>query len=481
MCSVLGLCSRQGQDVFPQLIDMLFATAHRGRDGFGVAVGSEALTGAQLKPLQQATPLPGGLGLAHSRLAVTGHGLQPLKACDSGLFLTHNGEIYNFEELRESLARHRFLSSSDSEVLAHFLEDALRTQTVAEAVRSFMRVARGDYAVAFTYKGRLYAFRDFVGLRPLWFGSNEKFHALASEQIALKRLDVTFPQPLLPGHLLSLDENGFSSQPLFAWADFRQLVPREHSLAALKASFEESIALRTRGLRKAGVFFSGGVDSSLIAKAVSQRVDHPLLFTVGLKGAEDVKVARQLAKEEGFDLVVREVKKAELMPAMLATLKALMSFDEMQLQIGVPTYLAAETAAQHHCKVVFSGQGSDEVFAGYSAYKDVLAKSGFGAVDEEIWLSLGHLWNRNLFRDDALTARHSLELRVPFIDSEFLRQAMAFPASEKLLGAEDAVRKHPVRALARDFGLPEYVWKRPKKALQYGSGLGKEIGRLYKS
>ena len=145
------------------------------------------------------------------------------------------------------------------------------------------------------------------------------------------------------------------------------------------------------------------------------------------------------------------------------------------------TYLAAEAARQANCKVVFSGQGSDEVFAGYSAYKDILAKSGFPAVEEEIWATLSNLWNRNLYRDDALTARHSLELRVPFLDTEFLRQAMAFPASEKIADSTDSIRKHPVRALAREFGLPEYVWKRPKKALQYGSGLGKEVGRLYRA
>ncbi len=479
MCSVLGLCSRQGQDVYAPLLGMLYSTAHRGRDGFGIGVGTKTVTASLPKALQD-NPLSGGLGLAHSCLAVTGHGLQPLEACDSGLRLAHNGEIYNFEALRQDLPRHRFLSSSDSEVIAHFLEDALQTQSVPEAVRAFMAAARGDYAVAFLHAGKLHAFRDYVGVRPLWFGSNEEYHALASEPAALKGLDITFPQPLLPGHLLSLEPGGFRTQPVFTLADFRKQVPAKHSLDALKESFDDSIALRTRGLKKVGVFFSGGVDSSLVAKAVSRHVDHTLLFTVGMKGAEDIGFARRLAREEGFDLVVREVQAKELSPCLFATLKALMTFDELQLQIGVPTYLAAEEAKKANCKVVFSGQGSDEIFAGYSAYKDVLSKSGFPAVEEEIWRSLSNLWNRNLYRDDVLTARHSLELRVPFLDTEFLRQAMAIPAAEKILGEDDAVRKHPVRWLAREFKLPEYVWNRPKKALQYGSGIGKEVHKLYR-
>ncbi len=482
MCSILALQTRQGQAAYPFLLDMLYATAHRGRDGFGVCVDGQNRTESQMKALAegQTNPPAGTQGLAHSRLAITGHGLQPLKSCDAKLWLCHNGELYNHDDLRADLARHKFLSSSDSEVLAHFLEDALKTLPVAEAVRSFMQAARGDYAIAFTRQGKLYAFRDFIGLRPLWFGSNEKFHALASEPIALKRLDLTFPQPLLPGHLLSLEPDGFHTQPIFTLREFRQTVPAHSSLDALKQSFDDSISLRCRNLKKAGIFFSGGVDSSLIAKAVSRHVNQTVLFTVGLKGAEDLAFARRLAKEEGFDLVAREVKTKELPHYLLASLKALMTFDEMQLQIAVPTYIAAEEAAKAACKVVFSGQGSDEVFAGYSAYKDTLAKSGFPAVEEEIWLSLSNLWNRNLYRDDVMTARHSLELRVPFLDPEFLRQAMAIPASEKLKGVDDAIRKHPVRWLAQECGLPEYVGKRPKKALQYGSGIGKEIYKLYK-
>ena len=160
-------------------------------------------------------------------------------------------------------------------------------------------------------------------------------------------------------------------------------------------------------------------------------------------------------------------------------MKALHSFDTMQLGIGIPEFVAGEAASKQGFKVVFSGQGSDEIFAGYSSYKKTLSSQSHKAVEEEMWAALENMWARNLMRDDAVTAAHSLEMRIPFLDLNFLREAMAIPASMKILSKDDTLRKHPIRNLAKKFNVPAIAIQREKKAMQYGSGVAKELEKLF--
>jgi asparagine synthase (glutamine-hydrolysing) len=213
--------------------------------------------------------------------------------------------------------------------------------------------------------------------------------------------------------------------------------------------------------------------------SVAEKIKDTVCFTAGMEGSEDIKFSEKVAAEAGLKLIVRVIEQDEVPSYALKTMKSLNFFDTMQLGIGIPEFVAAEEASRHNIKVVFSGQGSDEIFAGYSHYKAMLSNQTHKEIEGEIWASLENMWSRNLMRDDAVTAAHSLEMRLPFLGLDFLREAMAIPASMKILSKDDQLRKHPVRNLAKKFNVPEMAIQRPKKAMQYGSGIAREIEKLF--
>lgn len=477
MCSITGIFSKSDQDVYQRLLDLMQQQLHRGSDSFGICVNGETVKAEHLKGLLR-EQIKGQAGIAHGRLAVTGHGAQPLASCNNSISTVHNGEIYNFEEMKSQLPRHKFETSTDSEIIPHFLEQHKGFSGIESSVRKFMQSAIGSYAVGGLQNGNLFAFRDPMGIKPVWFGESAEFAAFASEPLPLKLLDIQFPQPLLPGHLLTIGKNGIHQKKIFDLEMLKNQLPKSCSLQQLKASFHAAVNRRTNGLKKVGVFFSGGVDSALIAKAVSEGVEKVKLYTAGVKDSADVKAAEQTAKELNFDLSLRIVDKPDIKEYLLKTMRAMTIFDELQLEIAVPLYIAAEQAKKENCKVVFSGQGSDELFCGYSAFKNILAENSYEKVENEMWSLLKNMWSRNLFRDEIVTMAHTLELRLPYLDLDFVRHAIAIPTEQKILSANDNLRKHPLRAIAKEYGLSASVYNRPKKAVQYGSGIGAIVKKL---
>ena len=481
MCGIIGLISKQGRQVFPELLDAMQNQKHRGFDSFGVHV-KKTIKKKRIKEISE-NHLNGTMGIAQNQLSITGNGMQPFTSKNNELSLVHNGEIYNFLELKKNLGKEfekKFESSTDSEVIEKFFEKELKKKSVEASVKKFFKQSNGMYAVLFQFKNSLYAFRDPVGIKPLWIGENNSFIGASSEPKPLRKFNILFPQPLLPGHLIEFNEKGFKEKKIFDLTDLKKEIPKKKSFKKLKESFLESIELRTMHLREAAVFFSGGVDSSLIAKAVSEFVPRTTLITVGLQDSPDMKFCEENASELGLNVHFRKINEKDVQFNARKAMYHLPYFDSLQLQIGALNFIAAREAKKLNLKTAFSGQGSDELFCGYSNYKRVLKLNGFKAVEQEIWNQLQEIWQRNLMREDLMSMANTIELRVPFLDLNFIKEAMAFPAKDKIKSVNDELRKHPLRKLAESLGVPKKFSERPKKALQYGSGTGKIVEKMFK-
>ena len=374
MCGIAGVITRDGAPVAPRLVaGMCEALRHRGPDDEGIATG----TGA-------------ALGMRRLSIIDPAHGHQPVANEDGTIVAVLNGEIYNYEELRERLVRrgHDLRTHSDTETLVHLYEDH---------GAGLVEHLRGMYAFAVWDENRhtLLLGRDRLGVKPLYYLEEGRRLSFASELKALLRLpwvkpDIEWPsvahlftflttpatksivkgvRKLPPGHVLLAGPG----QP--AWIapywEVRFAPDRSRGAAArveeLRALLDETIRLRLVSDVPVGAFLSGGLDSSAVVAAMARHVPGPIrTFTIGFHEPEfdERPAARLVARAFGTDH-----HEMLLDPDLASEIETIAwHLDEpFGDSSAIPTYMVSKLASRH-VKVVLTGDGGDEVFAGYDRY-----------------------------------------------------------------------------------------------------------------
>ncbi|NOT34458.1 MAG: asparagine synthase (glutamine-hydrolyzing) [Candidatus Eisenbacteria bacterium] len=337
--------------------------------------------------------IDGPVGLAHRRLAIVdlspgGH--QPMPNEDESLWVTYNGELYEWPEIRSTLAArgHRFRGSSDTEALLHLYE---------EHGDELLHHLRGMFAFGLFDRNRrrLLIARDRLGIKPLYWHDDGQRLVFASELKALlldpsvpRDLDaqaiaeyLTFqyiPSPrtpwrgvfkLPPAHRLICDANGprverYWSLPIEPDRGHSAEYYRER----LRALLSEAVRLRLVADVPLGAFLSGGIDSSAVVALMQQAVGSPVkTFSIGFEGfpgGDELEHARRVARHIGTDhqeYVVRP-DAAEVLPRLL------WQCDEPFADASIiPTYYVSEMA-RRSVTVALSGDGGDEAYGGYVTY-----------------------------------------------------------------------------------------------------------------
>jgi len=373
MCGLVGIFDPVGRPpraaLEPILARLLRDIAHRGPDGEGAAH----------EP---------GLALGHRRLAildVSDTGLQPMSSHDGRYLLAHNGEIYNHLDLRPQLPS-EWRGTSDTETLLEAFS--------AHGLEALSRLC-GMFALAVydRRERRLHLIRDRFGIKPLFFAARpEGGWIFGSEARAVGRaigarlrrdvladyLSWGYPPPgstllegvleVAPGEIVTLSERGLDRQQYYT-------LPRANEAAPSPRDQDEAFdAIFTRSVREhqlsdvpIGVLLSSGVDSSAIAIASARSGARLTGFTVrfGDEGLDESAEAGRLARDLGLPVVVLSVPK-EL---DRATLDAVAASSDLPLadSSNVGTWLIAREARKH-VKVLLTGDGADETWAGYETY-----------------------------------------------------------------------------------------------------------------
>ena len=427
-------------DVVDEMLDRL---VHRGPDATGVHVANGTAT------------------LGHRRLSIvdlTG-GDQPLVHPDAAL--VGNGEIYNAPELRAELAGEReHATRSDNEVILHLI--------AAHGPAAVHRL-RGMYAFALALDGELLLGRDPLGIKPLYTGSLDDDLVFASELRSFPT-GTTDVSAVAPGTIWSTrtGEHRYYDVPDPDPID----ADVHHHALRVRAALETAVERRLMADVPVGAFLSGGIDSSAIVALLRKHVDELHTFSVGLAGSPDLAAARAVADHLGTIHHERVLDPDEISAALPEIVAALESYDQDLVRSAVPTWFTAELAAEH-VKVVMTGEGADELFAGYRYHKDLVT-------DDEIHAdarrSLSELHHVNLQRVDRLTMAHSLEARVPFLDIDLVETALAIPPalrrpeSRSSAAAGGRAREKRVLRLAVDDLLPHDIVWRDKAQFDEGSG-----------
>jgi asparagine synthase (glutamine-hydrolysing) len=398
MCGICGVFEEAGEQADRQLLaTMVAAIRHRGPDDWG-------------------TYCQGQAGLGHARLSIIdlSGGSQPMATSDGTLWISFNGEIFNYVELRQELIErgHRFATHSDTEVILHLYQE------YGEGCVEHMN-GQWAFAIWDTRRSELFLSRDRLGVRPLFYTRTPKRFLFASEikallacpdvssELDLAALDQTFtfwfPLPprtafrnilqLPPGHSMVVQDGevrvwrywqiDYDREQVSSEADADELAGR------LLALLQDATRLRLRSDVPVGAYFSGGLDSTLTAALAAGLVgDRLRTFSVSFENAEfDESSYQQEASAflgtQHTDAHCWERDIAEVFPEVVWHAE-----QPILRTAPAPMYLLARLVRESGYKVVVTGEGADEMLGGYDIFKEAKIRRFWGKSLASTWRPL---------------------------------------------------------------------------------------------
>jgi len=410
-----------------------------------------------------------------------------LKAMKSRGSLTQSMAIYGeHESIALGSCSHQLVQSSkvDIERTSFTVDGAIPATLELEEIggeagqEAFSEAIRedGGFSMLAISGGKLLAGRDILGLKPLYYGRDwSGAVAFASLKAGLSRIGIRDPRAVPPGHLVAVSNKQMTVLVKQSLSSSKELeVSEEEATARVGHLLLESLAEDVpEGYVTA---FSGGLDSTLVAYAAKENELGPELITVGLKGQAELEHARQVAKELGLEITVRELSQSEIIDRLGEVVETVESNDPTVIGHSVPLFFVCEVAEEMGMGHLLVGQLSDELFAGYGRFEELALKHHFLEAKKEVLRSVLAAATNDFEPGDKLAVSHRLELQSPFAYLPLVDYALSMPISLKLrLIGDGVVRKYILRRLAASWKLPESVVNRPKKAVQYSTGVQKVL------
>lgn len=483
MCGIGGLISLDSTNVIPLAKTMMKSMNKRGPDGTGLFIDNRLYQYESPEKILCNSPNT-KLALGHNRLAIVGdrQHIQPFQSCDGKLVMEHNGEIYNYKMLKEKLKKeHHFVSNTDSEVVVHLLEHYYKEtgfSDLLKAIRKTVADIDGIYALAIKDENedKIYLVRDRLGIRQIYYGQNDKVIGFASERKGLWQIGIKEPTfSLLPGHCVILSDKISSpikiSEPPINYSNEPTFSNLEDAIISYKTALYNSIKKRSQDLSRIGIIFSGGIDSVLIAKITKELVPHVTCYTSGIAGSDDIKFSKLIADELDLDLKINELDVKDIENMLPNILNIIETNNSTQAEVSIPIFGALNLAAKDGLRVVFTGQGADELFGGYPWYFKIVSKYGYSKLKEYMIQDLLLLYKETLEREDKLAMANSIEMREPFLDSDVVKTATSINMNLNIFNNNDIFGKRVHRELAIRVGIPKDIAYREKQAAQHGAGI----------
>ncbi|MBA3075024.1 MAG: asparagine synthase B [Anaerolineae bacterium] len=445
MCGIVVMMGAQGE---VQMEDMLKRIKHRGPDGSGtLQIGDSVLGHVRL-----------------SILDVQG-GAQPMTNEKGDLALSYNGEIYNYLDFRQNLEnRHQFKTRSDSEVLLHLYE---------EQHEDMLPQLDGMFAIALASSRGLLLARDPIGIKPLYYGKKGNLFIAASELKAFPEMDEIKMLPA--GYAMYAGGEPWRFSKPFPPHNPLLSPSTDEILKEIRRRLDNAVEKRLMSDVPVGVYLSGGLDSSLVAALMRPHTVNLHSFTAGMQGAPDLESARTVARfldTEHHELIYTAEDVEKAIPEVI---RAIESFDAPLVRSAVPMYFVSKLTARF-VKVVLSGEGADELFAGYSYLGKIKDRKRLRKELSDITL---RLQDTNLQRADRVSMAHGLEARVPFLDMDLVRYVSKLPV-ELLEQRSDRPEKWLLREACRGL-LPPKILDRKKMKFSEGAGSSEVIAELVKN
>lgn len=462
MAGVCAVISYDGEPPAKELSTILSFMGLRGGDGYGISNGIENL---YLKD----PPEPEDIPFRESSL----------------IGYTYKREI--LQDFRQPIEGENFTIAGDGEVyLGDEIQGVSRTlvclrKPIPSSLVTLLKDLDGIYAAILNSKEKgIYALRDPLGIKPLYYGRGRNFIALASERKALWAVGVKHPVSFPPGSIGRFSKHIDIRRLPFLLDGKPTSGAINRSIDTVILMLRESVKKRTKDARRVAMAFSGGLDSSLIAFLTRELGLKVELYAALIEDAPEIEGVSEAARllDLPLNLEVRE------MDSILGELDEILWFieepDRMKLEVAMPLYMAAMKAYRDGHRMIFSGQGSDELFGGYRKFLSILGEKGWNGLDNAIKEAVKNSYRINFERDEPVITGVGLTGRFPYTDRNLTCFGLKLSPKLKIYGEGDNLRKRILREAALKLGLPKPLALKQKRSAQYGSGVHYAITKIAK-
>ncbi len=379
------------------------------------------------------------------------------------------------QALIEKMFSHRVL------IDAVFPEDiALFSELDGDAIREHLKqgyqkltMISGMVIVAIDSEG-LTVWRSGDGQKAMYVGFKKDMIVFATEKKILWHENFDNIRPIEPFENLTVGWNGnLKSQMISAKNDAKKGITQQSALDLLAKFLEKSIS-KVIG-KRTGILFSGGVDSALLAYLLNQHSEETILFSASAEESHDKTHTNKASRILGMDIKSVAMTPEEVWSSLPEIVYAAETCNRMDIEITLPFFLCSREAKKLGARYMVSGQGPDELFAGYARYVRMFESKGPRALEAQLRKDVAITHEANISRDERIIATHGLQAYFPYLDPKFTQVALSLPAEWKVSPNKTPERKVLFRHLAKRMGLPDIIANLPKKATQYSSGSSKAI------
>ncbi len=462
MKTTIAILDKKGENAIPRLVAALEESTAQREACFELATTDEVTRETSINTLK-ANKATSAIAVGHAS-SKPPQNVETFMAKLDNATLTFEGRIYSPAKLVSKAA-------IDGKIRVNY----------RRAVASLLKRAQGDFAVLIIQSDEILAARDPVGVQPLYYGQNESIAALATNRTALWKLGIADPKSFLPGHVATVTREGFQFEPVKA-LEFAKPKPlsMEEAAHTLRKLLESSVRVRVAGHKKVAVAFSGGLDSSVVACLAKRCGVEVHLIHVSLEGQPETEEAYKASEALELPMQVHLYKQADVEEVISKVVQLIEEPDPVKASVGVPFFWNAQRAAELELNVMLAGQGADELFGGYQRYVMEYISKGDEAVRKTMFHDVTVIHESNIERDEKICNYHDIELRLPFASFAVAEFAMNLSTELKFEPKAESLRKLVLRKAAENMGLPKSIVEKPKKAVQYSTGINNALRKIAK-